>query len=352
MKFQDGTRSKQSEHACWMDRLKLGWMSWDTAAYCLWIDRVVKSCTVVVRADTDKGDDTEHSRMAYYGICSIGAELLCVGDTLTTWGNAVQCRALTDRCLLSKVIRNPIGCIRSETLGEKKGIFGYSRRWKKAHFKWTPCLGNSTLPRRILSSWTGQKTKNNEEKTGKYDGNQRGVGNAEEELGGYFWDGRLKHLDGWIMPWRALEKNSESWSRDLLCKKKNSPLIAYIPIKARTANTHGLRVVRIRGDRHCWRCSDTGSRYEGRMLFRPIPRHGRNLKKNHVCRFPDFPDVEHLEICEGRSTQQLCPTRTALSVWALMVRCRSVMSSWQEVLEGVYDWLHWQGMCASMLREG
>ena len=27
MKFQDGTRSKQSEHACWMDRLKLGWMS-------------------------------------------------------------------------------------------------------------------------------------------------------------------------------------------------------------------------------------------------------------------------------------------------------------------------------------
>ena len=27
MKFQDGTRSKPSEHACWMDRLKLGWMS-------------------------------------------------------------------------------------------------------------------------------------------------------------------------------------------------------------------------------------------------------------------------------------------------------------------------------------
>ena len=89
----------------------------------------------------------------------IGAELVCVGDTLTTWGYAAQCRALTDRCLLRKIIRNPIGCIRSETLGKKKGIFGYSRRWKKAPSKRTPCLGNSTLPGRILSSWTWRKTR-------------------------------------------------------------------------------------------------------------------------------------------------------------------------------------------------
>ena len=34
----------------------------------------------------------------------------------------------------------------------------------------------------------------------KYDGNPRGVGNAVGELGGYFCDGRLKNLDGWIMP--------------------------------------------------------------------------------------------------------------------------------------------------------
>ena len=43
--------------------------------------------------------------------------MVCVEDTLTTWGYAAQCRALTDRCLLRKIIRNPIG---RRHLGQKK----------------------------------------------------------------------------------------------------------------------------------------------------------------------------------------------------------------------------------------
>ena len=116
---------------------------------------MVKGCIVIVRAGTDKGDDTEHSRMEYYGICSIGAELVCVGDTLTTWGYAVQCRALTDRCLLSKAIRNPIGCIRSETLGKKKEVSldtaeGGRRHIPSEHRAWETqhCHGGFSAPGR------------------------------------------------------------------------------------------------------------------------------------------------------------------------------------------------------------
>ena len=89
--------------------------------------------------------------MVYYGICSIGAELVCVEDTLTTWGYAAQCRALTDRCLLRKIIRNPIGCIRSETLGKKVSVDtaeGGRRHIPSEHRAWETqsCHGGFSAP--------------------------------------------------------------------------------------------------------------------------------------------------------------------------------------------------------------
>ena len=58
--------------------------------------------------------------------------------------------------------------------GGRRHIPSEHRAWETQH-----CHGGFSAP------GLGRKQKN-EEKTGKYDGNQRGVGNAVEELGGYF----------------------------------------------------------------------------------------------------------------------------------------------------------------------
>ena len=139
------------------------------------------------------------------------------------------------------------------------------------------------------------------------------------------------------MPWRALEKNSESWSRDLLCKTKGRWLRTF----------HSKQELQKHTDCE-WLESEAidivdvavilDPDMKGECFFDRFPDMAGIWKKKHVCRFPDFPDVEHLEICEGRRHATTCVQRVLRFLSETSsVRCRSVMSSWQDVLKGVYD---------------
>ena len=69
---------------------------------------------------------------------------------------------------------------------EKKKYLWIQQKVEEGTFQVNTVPGklNTATEDSQLLDWA--ENKKNEEKTGKYDGNQRGVGNAVEELGGYF----------------------------------------------------------------------------------------------------------------------------------------------------------------------